>query len=717
MAPKVEVHEEPSVLQAVVLTECDIDYGAAITHYNPKVLVPLANTPLLDYTLAWLERCGVDEVIVYCRANPHTDKIKQHCKRFTSRREECGIKVMVVVSEDCLNLGDAMRDLYSKSLLKDDFILLQGDLVATLNLQDIVAKHKENRLSDKSMIMTCVYVNKPLETTAVEGEEGRGKEVTATLVTAADTGKLLLHRRSRNKSSKISIPTELFQASSDLLTYPAAYDPSLAICSEVVPSLFSDNFDYGSRDSLLRGVIEQEELLGYSIRCQVVQEGYACRASTLQQYQRVSGEVMRREAYPMVCESSLTSHRIRYTYDPFTTTYWEPSAKFTKGNGGASEAVVGAGTEVDAGSVIITCNFRGNGGASEAVVGAGTEVDAGAILTASVVGDHCTLADGVIANAAFIMNNVQIKSGCELSHCYIGDDVVLEKGVVVSSGCVVGPGVRLGPDVTIPPGTQLVAHPPHHHAPSTHPHDDFDETARVKEADPSICGSKGKAFILLPEESDQDDDEEEEESSDDGRSSGPDEGDSEDALMMMSDDEHSENEFRREVQESLTNGMRKKSAAENMVLEINASRHAYNVSMEDVLTTVTQGILRAGQTQKQDGSTEPTWPGINTALKCFADVLRNYVRKGRDQLLVLNAIEKLMVDSPEYLPATQKILFNLNQTFEILEGEVIIHWYKKGGAGTTAFTTIKTSIAQFIEWLEKDSEDEDDDDDSDDESS
>lgn len=39
MAPKSEklIHEEASVLQAVVLAECDTDYGAAITQYNSKV--------------------------------------------------------------------------------------------------------------------------------------------------------------------------------------------------------------------------------------------------------------------------------------------------------------------------------------------------------------------------------------------------------------------------------------------------------------------------------------------------------------------------------------------------------------------------------------------------------------------------------------------------------------------------------------------------------
>lgn len=45
-----------------------------------QVLVPLVNTPLLDYTLDWLERSGVDEAIVYCRAQPNADKIRQHCR-------------------------------------------------------------------------------------------------------------------------------------------------------------------------------------------------------------------------------------------------------------------------------------------------------------------------------------------------------------------------------------------------------------------------------------------------------------------------------------------------------------------------------------------------------------------------------------------------------------------------------------------------------------
>lgn len=87
--------------------------------------------------------------------------------------------------------------------------------------------------------------------------------------------------------SSCAIFQELFQSSSDLQVLPAARDPNISVCSEVVPSLFSDNFDYGSEDSLIRGVIEQEELLGYTIHCEILDSGYASRVTSFTAYARV----------------------------------------------------------------------------------------------------------------------------------------------------------------------------------------------------------------------------------------------------------------------------------------------------------------------------------------------------------------------------------------------------------------------------------------------
>ena len=47
-------------------------------------------------------------------------------------------------------------------------------------------------------------------------------------------------------------------------------------------------------------------------------------------------------------------------------------------------------------------------------------------------------------------------------------------------------------------------------------------------------------------------------------------------------------EFEREVKDSLLNAYKNNSALENVILEVNSSRHAYNVTMENVLSTVTK---------------------------------------------------------------------------------------------------------------------------------
>ncbi|XP_042879762.1 translation initiation factor eIF-2B subunit epsilon-like isoform X2 [Penaeus japonicus] len=596
------------------------------------------------------------------------------------RRRKKSPQISVVASEDCHSMGDAMRDLYSKSRLKDNFILIYGDVVSNIDLKELMAKHKERRATDKSAIMSCVYMN----------NDFKSQEEVAMLILNATNNKLLHHMRPHS-TTKLSIPTELFQGCHELKVLPAVQDPGIAICSEVVSSLFSDNFDYGTRDSLLRGVIEQEELLGYSIFCDILEAGYAARASSLTLYEEVSSEVVRRLAYPMVPEHSLTSHRIRYNFDSFTSNYWEPSAKFHKSS---------CGTGV--------------------VVGAGSEVNMTALLRNTVVGDHCSIHDNVTADSAFIMNNVTVKSGCSIKQCFLSDNVVLEENVKLSPGCILGAGVVLGPDITVPAATCLMASPPP---------DDFDDNASNQAPDPLVCGTKGHAFVYHREEEDDEEekqaqiwgrknisDEEEEEEMDDDEEDEDEDSDEgmSDAVYMKDEDEQREYEFKREMIESLNNALREKSAAENVVLEINASRHAYNMSMEDVLSTVTRGIIQVGEEKAgADVNAECLWRGIRIAIDTFQDVLRNYVRQTRDQIIVLNALEHLLVDSEKYISVIQKILYELNQTHEILDDEVILHWCKRGGANTPAFPKLQKAIARFIEWLEEEDDSDDEDDDSD----
>lgn len=49
---------------------------------------------------------------------------------------------MVIVSEDSLSVGDALRDVDDKSLIRSDFVLVTGDVVANIKLKQIVEEHR-----------------------------------------------------------------------------------------------------------------------------------------------------------------------------------------------------------------------------------------------------------------------------------------------------------------------------------------------------------------------------------------------------------------------------------------------------------------------------------------------------------------------------------------------------------------------------------------------
>lgn len=52
------------------------------------------------------------------------------------------MSVSVIVSESCLSLGDALRDLDAKALIRGDFILLNVDTVTNIDFRSILEKHK-----------------------------------------------------------------------------------------------------------------------------------------------------------------------------------------------------------------------------------------------------------------------------------------------------------------------------------------------------------------------------------------------------------------------------------------------------------------------------------------------------------------------------------------------------------------------------------------------
>ena len=72
-------------------------------------------------------------------------------------RPSSGIKIVpIVTAKETFSPGDAMRDIYTHQIITSDFVLVTGDLVSNVRIDEVVRVHKERRRTNKDAIMTMV---------------------------------------------------------------------------------------------------------------------------------------------------------------------------------------------------------------------------------------------------------------------------------------------------------------------------------------------------------------------------------------------------------------------------------------------------------------------------------------------------------------------------------------------------------------------------------
>lgn len=68
------------------------------------------------------------------------------------------MKITILIAAQCLSPGEALRLVDQKDVVKNDFVLVTGDVVSSFDLKAAVAMHKQRRAADRLAIMTLVRV-------------------------------------------------------------------------------------------------------------------------------------------------------------------------------------------------------------------------------------------------------------------------------------------------------------------------------------------------------------------------------------------------------------------------------------------------------------------------------------------------------------------------------------------------------------------------------
>ena len=107
-----------------------------------QALLPVANRPMIDYSLESLMLSGVQKTFVYCVS--HSDQIKAYLKNSKWSRPVSPmlLEVLSLNPETCISMGDCLRDIDGKNLIRGDFILMSSDVISNVKLIPILEKHK-----------------------------------------------------------------------------------------------------------------------------------------------------------------------------------------------------------------------------------------------------------------------------------------------------------------------------------------------------------------------------------------------------------------------------------------------------------------------------------------------------------------------------------------------------------------------------------------------
>ena len=680
------------VIQAVIIADSFNYRFLPVTIEKPRALLPLVNRPLIDYTVEFLAVAGVQEIFVFCCA--HAELIKAHLQNSRWMKPLSPVKLHIIISEDCPSVGDALRDIDSQSLIRSDFVLVSGDLVANMELKEVIEQHKAMRKKDKMSVMTCVYKEaKPHHPT-------RSSEDDILIAVSAQDGRLLYCEKPKKKK-KLSIPVTIFEENPNVDIRYDVLDCHVSVCAPTVPQLFADNFDYQTRHHFIRGILINEEIMGNHIYTHFISDQYAARVSNLHTYDAISKDVIHRWVYPLVPDNAVGES---YSYARHNIYL-------------SSDVTLAVGTEL----------------VEDVVIGHGSSIGANSCISHSSVGHNCVIGKNVTIEGSYIWDNVVIADNCNIRQAILCDHVEVREGVTVQEGCILSYKVVIDAGMTLQAGLRLTTKQQSRHdgfSDSEWENTEGSTGSRDASVEPESMvehvGENGHGFLWVPPTPDEDD------SSDVMVEEWPSLAGGVVEISSSSGSESSSRAnspsaaevpvgphmvFYNETLDNIRSGIAGQVPNDTTKLMINSSKHAYNIPIEDVPLAVMKAIVEGPENSTAEQPSD-LLHYIKNAITYFKSLLHVYIKGAEVQANVVQTLAECAEQQPNFMPILPKVVLLLYDA-DVVEEEPIRDWYLRLEGAEHGFSPSKRQellmkmkpVVQWLEDAEEESSDEEDEED------
>ncbi|KAL2045611.1 hypothetical protein N7G274_002039 [Stereocaulon virgatum] len=676
--PQEEQREES--LQAVVLADSFETRFVPFTLERPRCLLPLANTPLIEYTLEFLAHAGVQEVYVYCGS--HAEQLEDYINASKWTSKSSPFRTLKVLKSTATSVGEAMRSLDQLDVITGDFLLVSGDVVSNMNLEPALLKHRARREKSKDAIMTMVL----REAGVGHRTKSKGSRPVFVIDPAAER---CLHYEEmggrRGGSRYVTLDPELLTSHGEIEVRDDLIDCHIDICALDVLAQWSDNFDFQSlRKSFLRGVLKDYETYGKTVHTYIVTDQYAARVKSLRAYDAVSKDILGRWAYPLCPDSNLV---------PGQSYYFGRGKVYQENNVSLGRAAV----------------------VKRSVIGSGTSVGDGGMINRSTVGRRCRIGKNVTIEGAYIWDDVTVEDGSIIRQAIIAN------GTSIGKHCPIEPGALISFRAQIPENTKVSAESKIIRDRETgysndRKADDSDASSvassRLIYRNPSASSSVSSISTLTSSDADLKSDR------DASRRSS--------YRSDPSDDARENQDFHLEATGSILDGLQKSDPADTIMLELNGYRMSTNASQHEVRKAVVAAFMkRISNLIARDNTAGAAPLTLREAVKAVLTEYKSLVERTTfdseaeekvDQVDFLLLVQKEAMGRPN---GDQLLLFMANEAYDldVIEEDGVLQWWEDERSQEGEMGTVRVLSEQFITFLkeaeEDESEDEDDEEDDD----
>lgn len=122
-------------MKAVILAGGKGTRLGSLTQQVPKVLMPVAGKPVLEYQLEWLVREGVSEVLLL------TGHMKRQIKEHCGDGSKWGLRISLLEEPEPLGTAGALKE--AEDLLKETFLVVYGDVIVDMDLAAFISFHSQ----------------------------------------------------------------------------------------------------------------------------------------------------------------------------------------------------------------------------------------------------------------------------------------------------------------------------------------------------------------------------------------------------------------------------------------------------------------------------------------------------------------------------------------------------------------------------------------------